>query len=106
GFRSTTAPGTVWIAAAGPDGPWFLSLDHAGVAAELAAPPAASIAGPGGATFRFATMAALHGALDRVYKLAVSLPEAPLTRFRAEAGALPRSTEAEQLVVRRIGQDI
>lgn len=32
---STTAPGTVWVAGVPPHGPWLLSLDHAGVAAEL-----------------------------------------------------------------------
>ena len=35
------------------------------------------------ATFIFATLTELHAALDRVYKLAVSLPDAPLARFRA-----------------------
>jgi hypothetical protein len=34
-------------------------------------------------------------ALDRVYKLAVSMPEAPLLRFRAATAGLPRTTEAE-----------
>src|SRR5262249_49401064 len=36
----------------------------------------------------------------------VSLPDAPLARFRAITATLPRSTEAERLVVQRIGQDI
>ena len=49
---------------------------------------------------------ALHAALDRVYKLGVSLPDAPLARFRAQTAALPQTTEAERLVVQRIGQDI
>jgi hypothetical protein len=34
---STTAPGAVWIAGASPHGPWLLSIDHSGVAAELGA---------------------------------------------------------------------
>jgi predicted restriction endonuclease len=45
-------------------------------------------------------------ALDRIYKLALSLPEAPLQRFRARTAGLPVSTEAERLVVQRIGQDV
>jgi hypothetical protein len=48
----------------------------------------------------------LHATLDRVYRLAVSLPEAPLDRFKAKTARLPRSTEAERLVIQRIGQDV
>lgn len=51
-------------------------------------------------------MSELHAALDRVYKLAVSLPDAPLSRFRVKTKDLPQRTEAERLVVQRIGQDI
>jgi hypothetical protein len=51
-------------------------------------------------------LTALHAAFDRVYKLGVSLPDAPLTRFRARITSLPQTTEAERLVVRRIGQEI
>ena len=29
-YGSTTAKGTIRLAAAGPAGPWFLALDHAG----------------------------------------------------------------------------
>ena len=36
----------------------------------------------------------------------VSLPDAPLQTFRVRAAGLPRTTEAERLVVQRIGQDI
>ena len=54
----------------------------------------------------FETLTQLHAALDRVYKLAVSLPDVPLARFRAKTAGLPRTTEAERLVIQRIGQDI
>ena len=30
-FASTTAPGTIHLAASGPQGPWLLALDHLGV---------------------------------------------------------------------------
>jgi hypothetical protein len=89
-----------------PLGPWFLSIDHAGVAEELAALPPAPCSGPGLATYAFPTLSALHAALDRVYRLGVSLPEAPLTRFRARTAGFPQTTEAERLVVQRIGQDV
>src|SRR5215211_7116274 len=41
-YASTTAPGTVWIAGASHRGPWLLSIDHAGVAAEIAGLPRAT----------------------------------------------------------------
>lgn len=105
-YASTTAPGAVWIAGASPQGPWFLSIEHSGVAAETGALPISPAAGPGLVTFVLASLSELHAALDRVYKLAVSLPDAPLSRFRVKIKDLPQRTEAERLVVQRIGQDI
>ena len=105
-YGSTTAHGDIWVGGVSPDGPWFLSVGHAGVAAELAAQPIASESGPGLATFVFDRLTPLHAALDRVYKLGASLPDAPLARFRTKVADLPRTTEAERLVVQRIGQDV
>lgn len=104
-YASTTAPGSIWIAGASEHGPWLLSLDHSGVAAEIGAPPTPA-PGPGIATFMFANLTELHSALDRVYKLAMSLPEAPLDRFKAKTANLPRTTEAERMAIQRIGQDV
>src|SRR5439155_24772250 len=56
--------------------------------------------------FFLCTLSQLHAALDRVYKLAVSLPDAPLARFQAKTALLPRTTEAERMVIQRIGQDV
>lgn len=102
-YASTTAPGSIWIASASAHGPWLLSLDHSGVAVEIGALPTSLIPGPGIATFIFANLAELHVALGRIYNLAVSLPEAPLERFKAETVNFPRTTEAERLVIQRIG---
>lgn len=105
GFASTTAYGHIHLAAAGIDGPWFLALDHVGVIAELGL-PAAAAPGPGKARFGFAALGELYAALDRVYALGVSLPDAPLREFEIRIANLPRTTEAERLVVQRIGQDV
>jgi hypothetical protein len=105
-YGSTTSPGSVWIAGASQRGPWLLSIDHAGVAAEIGATETSTALGPGTATFIYETLTQLHAALDRVYKLALSLPDAPLLRFRAVTAKLPRTTEAERLVVQRIGQNL
>ena len=105
GFGSTTVPGTIHLAAAGAQGPWFLALDHAGVIEELDL-PAAAMPGPGLARYAFATLGQLYGVLPRIYQLAASLPDAPLREFQARVKDLPKTTEAERLVVQRIGQDI
>jgi hypothetical protein len=103
---STTAQVGIWIAGASKDGPWLLSVDREEVCAEFHVPSAADSSGPGVATFVFGTLQALYGALDRIYRLGVSLPDAPLKAFQAAACDLPRTTEAERLVVQRVGQDL
>lgn len=106
GYASTTAPGEVWIAGVPPAGPFALSATHAGVAADLAANfPPCPVAGPGAATIVLADDEALTRAVDRAWKLAMSLPPTPLVAFEAAVAGLPRTTEAERLVVQRIGQD-
>jgi hypothetical protein len=105
-YASTTSPGSIWIAGVSGVGPWLLSLDHSGVAAEIGALPVSAGPGPGQVTFLLTNLTELHAALDRVYRLAISLPEAPLDRFRARTASLPRTTEAERIVIQRVGQDI
>lgn len=104
-FASTTAHGVIYLAAERANGPWFLAVDHAGVVAELDQ-PSADVRGPGKARYAFATLRELYATLDRVYTLGVSLPDAPLREFETRVANLPRTTEAERLVVQRIGQDI
>lgn len=104
-FDSTTeAVGRIWVAAAGPDGPWLLAVGHPGVAAELGS--SARVAGPGLARFAFDRLAGLYDGLDRAWHLGLSLPTAPLQQFRSSTTGLPQTTEAERLVVQRIGQDL
>jgi hypothetical protein len=76
-YASTTAPGSVWIAGTSGHRYWLLSLDHSGVVAEIGALPDSAAPGPGLATFMLAGLTELHAALDRVYRLAVSLPGRP-----------------------------
>ncbi|GAA0310832.1 hypothetical protein [Rhodovulum strictum] len=104
-FGSTTAHGTIHLAAAGSQGPWYLALDHAGVIEELGL-PSAEMPGPGLARYVFDTLGALYAVLPRIYQLAASLPDAPLQEFQAKTNDLPQTTEAERLVVQRIGQDV
>jgi hypothetical protein len=103
-YASTTAAGTLRLAAASPAGPWFLALDHPGVIAEL--PPPDPIPGPALARWHFPTLAVLYQTLSTVYRLASTLPDYPLATFESQTATLPKTTEAERLVIQRIGQNI
>lgn len=112
-YRSTTAPGDIWVAAASEEGPWFLAVGLASVASELMSTQADAALepaphGPNQETkaFSFATLNALHDTLDRTYRLSLSLPDAPLNEFLEKTKSAPRTTEAERLVIQRVGQDI
>jgi len=102
---SATADGEIWLGGASVHGPWLLSFSHPGVAAEMA-PEATAVDGPGVGTLQFSSLTALYAAIARAYQLGVSLPDAPLQAFRKKSAGLPRTTEAERLVVQRIGQDV
>lgn len=104
-YRSTTAQGSIFIAGGGPSGPWLLALDHSGVIAELRF-SRTDQPGPGLARYQFSDLAELYTAVSEAYRLGVSLPDMPLKLFEAETASLSRTTEAERLVVQRVGQDI
>jgi hypothetical protein len=104
-YESTTASGRVYLAARGPEGPWYLGIDHHGVDAEIGIAPS-EMDGPGIARYRFDNLNDLYSALMRVYALALSLPDGPLQIFIQQTQGMPRDTEAERLVVQRVGQDI
>ena len=51
-------------------------------------------------------IAAIHRLLRRAFQLSRTLPDALLHVFEEETANLPRATEAERLMVQRVGQDI
>jgi hypothetical protein len=106
GYRSTTARGEVWIARDLLQNSWLLAITHPGVVSEISLSRAEIASAPGQASYAFSKLSGLYDALDRVYKLGVSLPDAPLEVFRKLTADLPRSTEAERLTVVRVGQDV
>jgi hypothetical protein len=109
-FRSTTAQGDIWLGAGSKDGPWLLAVGLATVATELgispAAPSVSDTSEPARTVYSFNALNELHDALDRTYRLGVSLPDAPLKEFLAKTKGIPRTTEAERMVLQRIGQDV
>jgi hypothetical protein len=106
GYRSTTARGEAWIARDPVQNVWLLALTHAGVVVELSLSRAGISKAPGLASYAFPKLSGLYDALDRAYKLGVSLPDAPLEVFRKRTASLPSNTETERLTVVRIGQNI
>lgn len=103
-FGSTTAHGRIFLAAAGPQRPCLLALEHPGAIAALGL-ASADLPGPGLARFLISDWGALLEVLERVYELSLDPPSA-LALFQAETKTIPKTTEAERLVVQRIGQDL
>lgn len=103
-FRSASAPGTLFVAAEGPHGPWLLAPSRAPVAKALG--PATDLPGPGAARIRLPDLSALHAVVSRCWHLSNALPDDPLAEYEAATKDLPRVTEAERLALQRIGQDI
>ena len=100
-FTSHTIPGTLYLAALHPEGPWIVALSDP---AQLPL-PASDIAGPGSVRQIVATLSQLHTTLDHIYHQARTAPT-PLQAFETATDALPRTTDAERAVIARIGQDI
>lgn len=48
----------------------------------------------------------LHRLLRRAFQLSRALPDEPLQRFAQETSTMPSTTEAERLIVQRVGQDM
>lgn len=101
-------PGEVALASGiNPDGsPWFLAVEHAGVAAKLGVELAEAAVNPPAhfkGAFAFATQAELRAALSRAFHLARSLPTFPLAQYEAEVAELG-NTEVERIVKERVGQ--
>ncbi|MFZ4533833.1 MAG: HNH endonuclease, partial [Alsobacter sp.] len=82
-----------------------MALDHAGTVEELGQ-AAVDMPGPGLVRYAYPNLTALYAVMPRVYQLGATLPDGPLQEFRAAVASLPKSTEAERLVIQRVGQDI
>jgi putative restriction endonuclease len=91
----------------GPAG-YIAAINHRGVAADLALRWRAwDGAAPAGFTaFAVPDTAPLHHLVREMWRLAQALPVEPLREFEAKTGSMPKATDAERLVVQRVGQDI
>ena len=105
-FESTQTPVAIALTGKGTD--WGLAVSISAVATELAAEAVPWDAVPAGlaAAFTASDIGALYRLLGRARMLGRSLPTAPLVLFTQKTARLPRTTEAERVVVQRIGQTI
>lgn len=105
-YGSIDAPAELWLAC-DPSG-YLAATSHAGVASDLknswqgweGSTPS------GLAAFIVADTMPLHNLVRAMWRLARSLPTEPLRAFEAKTRGMPRTTEAERLVVQRVGQNI
>lgn len=104
-FRSASAPAEIALAAAGPAGPFFLSVAHQGVAQALDAARVSPCANGHAAAFAFTTRDDMHAGVGAVYRLSVSLPNFPLEKFQKAVAGIG-DTEGERAQKFRIGQNI
>ena len=108
GFASSHAPLRIWLMVLG-DGILLAAVSQPNVARALADhgapfvnPLPAGARGARGVT----DFASLHRLLRRAFLLSRTLPDELWKVFAQKAAGLPRGTEAERLVVVRIGQDV
>jgi putative restriction endonuclease len=107
-FGSNHAPLRVWLSVDHPGRP-VVALSRIDVARALGTLGTTTDVGlpPGAAAARVAPgFDVLHELLRRGYQLARTLPDELLHVFQEKTKALPRATEAERLVVQRVGQDV
>ena len=108
GYSSTHAPLRVWLSVFA-DGVVLAAFSQLHVAralgpygTPLAHPlPAGALAGR-----TVTSLSALHLLLRRAFQLSRTLPDELLRAFEEQTATLPKTTEAERLVVQRVGQDL
>lgn len=110
-FRSTTAPGTVWMAALEGEGRRYaLRAPTPGVKAAMRGEGLAMVAVDGAPAFLAEQIDTLYTLASRAYRLAMALPDTPLALYHADLeaeGVAAKglgATEAERVVKHRIGQ--
>lgn len=107
-FVSTQCPLRVWLSAFG-DAVFLAAFSQQNVARALGdygTPMAAPMprGAAGGRTVPH--VPALHLLLRRAFQLSKALPNELLHAFEKQVAALPKTTEAERLVVERVGQNL
>lgn len=107
-FASTQCQMQIWLSVSGGD-TYLAAISQANVAAALSDHKILSSRPlPQGAVVCLGVQGipALHHLIRRSFQLSRTLPDEPLHVFERQTRLLPTTTEAERLVVQRVGQDI
>jgi hypothetical protein len=107
-FASSQCPLRVWLGVFG-DAVLLAAFSQRNVARALGAygtPFVAPLPKRAAGGYSVPDVPALHRLLRRAFQLARTLPDELLHTFQKQVATLPQSTEAERLVVQRIGQDL
>jgi len=106
-FASTQSPLRIWLSAPG-ETLFVAAFSQDNVVAALDPGTAASSLLPEGAVAARAVtgISALYRLVRRAFQLSKTLPYELLRTFEKQTAPLPRSTEAERLVVQRVGQGV
>lgn len=107
-FESSQTRMRIWLSASGDSvfvlavsrREVFEALDGLGTPWSEPLPPGASAARSTG------DLPSLHRLLRRAFQLSRALPDEPLETYLRKTASMPVTTEAERLVVQRIGQDV
>lgn len=107
-FASTRTSLRVWLGAA--EGAGLAAAFSRKNVGQALAEHGAALTGPlpeGAASGRVVPdIPAVHRLLRRAFQLSRALPDELLVEFQKKTAELPKSTEAERLVVQRVGQDL
>lgn len=107
-FASTHVPLKVWLRGEG-DADYVAALSQINVARALSEhgePISVSLPRGAAAARLVSDIPSIHRLLRRAFQLSKTLPDELLHAFQKKTATLPQSTEAERLVVQRVGQDI
>jgi len=109
-YDSLGAPASIRLTFSEPK--YLVAVNHWGAASDLSErwqkwPDGEEPRPPAGFTaFVVSDTTPLHYLVREIRRLARSLPIEPLRIFEAQTRNLPRTTEAERLVIQRVGQDV
>jgi hypothetical protein len=109
-YDSLGAPAPIRLTCAEQN--YLVAVNHQGVILDLRErwkqwPVSADPQPPSGFTaFVVSDTTPLHHLVREIWRLARALPTEPLRVFEAQTRNLPRATEAERLVIQRVGQDV
>ncbi len=107
-FASTHVPLKVWLRGEG-DADYVAALSQMNVGRALSEhgePISASLPNGAAAALMVSDIPTMHRLLRRAFQLSKTLPDELLHAFEKKVAKLPQTTEAERLVVQRVGQDI